>query len=219
MKSSFRKTVDLNHDGFEKQVPGSLTGKEMVIGSILKSDRLVLRPLEPDDTPLLLDYVLDNRDWLEPWEPAHPKSYFSLEGQRNILLQCKEDRDSESGVLFGIFEQNGEPRKVLGRISVSGIIRGIWQNGFVGYSIAGSRAGQGYMTEALRRVVLFGFRDLRLHRLQASIIPRNKASLRVAEKCNFRYEGRALRYLRINETWEDHDLFALTADEICDPKE
>ncbi len=191
----------------------------MVIGSILKTERLLLRPLEPDDTPLLLDYVLENKDWLEPWEPTHPKNYFTLEGQRNILLQCMEDRESEGGVMFGIFERNGEPGKVLGRISVSGIIRGIWQNGFVGYSIAGSRAGQGYMTEALRRVILFGFRNLRLHRLQASIIPRNKASLRVAEKCNFRYEGRALRYLRINENWEDHDLFAITADELTENTE
>lgn len=191
----------------------------MVIGSILKTDRLLLRPLEPDDTPLLLDYVLENKDWLEPWEPVHPKSYFTPDGQRNILLQCQEDREAESGVMFGIFEHKGEPGKVLGRISVSGIVRGIWQNGFVGYSIAGSRAGQGYMTEALRRVILFGFRNLRLHRLQASIIPRNKASLRVAEKCNFRYEGRALRYLRINENWEDHDLYAITADELTENTE
>ncbi len=70
------------------------------------------------------------------------------------------------------------------------------------------------MTEALRRVVHYGFHDLRLHRLQASIIPRNTASLRVAAKCRFRYEGRALRYLKINEVWEDHDIFALTADEV-----
>ena len=101
-----------------------------------------------------------------------------------------------------------------GRISVSGIVRGIWQNGFVGYSISASRAGRGYMTEALQRIVLFSFADLQLHRLQASIIPRNIASRRVVEKCRFRLEGRALRYLRIGDTWEDHDLYALTAEEL-----
>ena len=185
-----------------------------MIGSTLETQRLILRPLEPEDAPLLLDYVRENHDWLAPWEPAHPMSYFTLEGQRSLLMQCLEDRRMEGGVLFGIFERNGEPGKLFGRISVSGIMRGIWQNGFVGYSIAGSRAGRGYMTEALNRVILFGFAELRLHRLQASIIPRNKPSLRVAEKCRFRYEGRALRYLRINEKWEDHDLFALTVDEL-----
>ena len=53
-----------------------------------------------------------------------------------------------------------------------------------------------------------------LHRLQASIIPRNHGSRRVLEKCHFRPEGQAERYLRINDVWEDHDLYAITADEI-----
>jgi len=184
-----------------------------VIGSPLKTERLQLRPLEPDDGGLLLQYVLENRAWLAPWEPAHPPGYFTLEGQRNILYQCQDDRRTESGVLFGLFDRQ-EGSALWGRISVSGIVRGIWQNGFVGYSIARGQAGQGYMTEALRRIVLFGFADLVLHRLQASIIPRNTASLRVAQKSGFRYEGRAQRYLKINEVWEDHEVYAITADEV-----
>lgn len=188
-----------------------------MIGSLLKTKRLFLRPLEPEDSAKLLQYVLDNEQWLAPWEPAHPKTYFTLDGQRTILQHCDEDRRMGGGVLLGIFEQGDTQERLCGRISISGIVRGIWQNGFVGYSIAARRVSQGYMTEALRRVVRFGFTDLELHRLQASIIPRNKASLRVLEKCKFRYEGRALRYLRINDVWEDHDLFALTADEVnCD---
>lgn len=185
-----------------------------MIGSLLETKRLLLKPLGTEDGSSLLQYALENKSWLEPWEPIHPMNYFTLEGQKHILQQCEEDRRLEAGVLFGIFEREGEPAKLLGRISVSGIMRGIWQNGFVGYSIAGERSGRGYMTEALNRVVRFGFEALGLHRLQASIIPRNKASLRVAEKCNFRYEGRALRYLKINEKWEDHDIFAMTADEV-----
>ncbi|HKI99005.1 MAG TPA: GNAT family protein [bacterium] len=185
-----------------------------MIGSPLKTKRLLLRPLDPDDARPLLDYVLENRAWLAPWEPAHPASYFTVEGQRNILYQCLEDRRNETGVLFGIFERDNSHAPLCGRISVSGIVRGIWQNGFVGYSIAASRARQGYMTEALRRMVLFGFGELGLHRLQASIIPRNAASLRVAQNARFRYEGRAMRYLKINEAWEDHEIYAITADEV-----
>jgi [ribosomal protein S5]-alanine N-acetyltransferase len=185
-----------------------------VIGSPLRTQRLLLRPLDPDDARLLLDYVQANRVWLEPWEPAHPVSYFTVEGQRNILYQCLEDRRNETGVLFGVFERGNGEGLLCGRISISGIVRGIWQNGFVGYSIAEARASRGYMTEALQRTVLYGFAELGLHRLQASIIPRNTASLRVAQKAGFRYEGRALRYLKINEVWEDHELYALTADEV-----
>lgn len=185
-----------------------------MIHATLTTERLMLRPLELEDGESLLEYVRENRQWLAPWEPAHPESYYTLEGQRNILMQCREDRMDETGVLFGVFERHGEPGKVLGRVSISGIVRGIWQNGFVGYSIAASRAGKGYMTEALGRVVRFGFQELALHRMQASIIPRNDSSLRVAQKCGFRHEGRALRYLRINQVWEDHEIFAITTDEL-----
>lgn len=185
-----------------------------MLDAILRTDRLVLRPLVPDDAHKLLQYVVLNRKWLGPWEPTHPPSYFTMEGQRNILLQCEEERRMESGILFGIYEREGSSVDVLGRISISGIMRGIWQNGFLGYSIAESRAKRGYMSEALRRVVTYGFTELGLHRLQASIIPRNAASLRVAEKCNFRHEGRALRYLKIKDQWEDHETLAITAEDF-----
>ena len=35
-------------------------------------------------------------------------------------------------------------------------------------------------------------------------MPRNTASLRVLEKCGYRPEGLARRYLRINGVWENH---------------
>ena len=35
----------------------------------------------------------------------------------------------------------------------------------------------------------------------------------MAEKAGFRLEGRALRYLKINGTWEDHDVYALTTED------
>ncbi len=52
-----------------------------------------------------------------------------------------------------------------------------------------------------------------LHRLQVSIIPRNRPSLRVAEKLGLRNEGTALRYLEINGVWEDHVRFAITSED------
>ena len=45
------------------------------------------------------------------------------------------------------------------------------------------------------------------------MIPRNHGSIRVLEKAGFREEGLALRYLQIAGVWEDHKLFAVTAEE------
>ena len=59
----------------------------------------------------------------------------------------------------------------------------------------------------------FAFDELGLHRVQANIIPRNVASVRVAEKAGLRREGLALRYLRINGAWEDHAMYARTLED------
>jgi ribosomal-protein-alanine N-acetyltransferase len=91
--------------------------------------------------------------------------------------------------------------------------RGPFQNAYVGYWIDRDMAGHSYVPEAFVVVCRFAFEELALHRLQASIIPRNRASHRVVEKLGLRNEGTAVRYLEINGVWEDHDRYAITAEE------
>ena len=100
-----------------------------------------------------------------------------------------------------------------GEINLNSIQRGPFQNAYVGYWIDQARAGNGYMSEAVAVVAKFAFEDLRLHRLQIAIVPRNARSRRVVEKLGLRDEGIAARYLEINGVWEDHMRFAITAEE------
>jgi len=80
-------------------------------------------------------------------------------------------------------------------------------------------AGNGYTPEAFVVLARFAFEELMLHRLQVSIIPRNRASHRVAEKLGLRDEGTALRYLEINGVWEDHVRYAITSEDWADRRE
>jgi [ribosomal protein S5]-alanine N-acetyltransferase len=45
------------------------------------------------------------------------------------------------------------------------------------------------------------------------VMPRNRPSIRVLEKNGFRREGLAQRYLQIAGRWEDHAIYAITAEE------
>ena len=56
-------------------------------------------------------------------------------------------------------------------------------------------------------------------RLQASIIPRNGPSNRVAEKLGLRNEGTARRYLEINGVWEDHIRYAITSEDWAERRD
>ena len=113
------------------------------------------------------------------------------------------------GLPFAIVE-DGE---LAGAVNLSGIVRGVFENAYLGYWVDGARGGRGVATEAVRLAVLHAFDEAGLHRVQAAVIPRNAASVRVLEKVGFRAEGLALRYLRIAGRWEDHRLFALTSEE------
>ena len=101
----------------------------------------------------------------------------------------------------------------LGKELYFGLQRGPFQNAYVGYWIDEARAGQGLMPEAVVVTLKYAFEELRLHRVQISIIPRNVRSRRVVDKLGIRCEGLAERYLEINGAWEDHLRYAITTEE------
>ena len=59
----------------------------------------------------------------------------------------------------------------------------------LGYALARAHWGCGYVSEALRALLDYGFTALDLNRVEADIDPRNTASARVLEKLGFRKEG------------------------------
>ena len=77
-------------------------------------------------------------------------------------------------------------------------------------------SNRGYTPEAVVTVMRFAFDELRLHRLEICIIPRNTNSRRVVEKLQVRDEGVALRFLEIAGTWEDHIRYAMSTEDWAD---
>ena len=167
-----------------------------------------MREFEVADAEALLELLVRDRAFLDPWEPVRADSFFTLEVQQRGISKL---RAAEDLVDFGIFL--AETDELVGRVQLSGITRGPFQNAHVGYFVAERHNGRGYATEAVRQAVDAAFGPLDLHRVQAAVIPRNAGSVRVLEKAGFRREGFAERYLLINGTWEDHILFAVTCDE------
>jgi ribosomal-protein-alanine N-acetyltransferase len=106
-----------------------------------------------------------------------------------------------------------EDRSIIGAVDVGGIVRGAFQSAYLGYWLAAAHTGKGYMSEAVLLALRHGFETLGLHRLEANIIPTNKASIAVVKRIGFRFEGLAKRYLCINGRWRDHEHWALTLEE------
>jgi [ribosomal protein S5]-alanine N-acetyltransferase len=179
----------------------------------LPGRRVLLRPLVSTDFPEWREVRRRNAGWLLKWEPQPPKGNpDDTDDLAAFAARCgarQREWQLGTGYGFGIFVDN----HLAGEINLSGVQRGPFQNAYVGYWIDEALAGRGYVPEALVVAARFAFEDLRLHRLQVAIIPRNRASRRVVEKLGLREEGTALRYLAINGVWEDHVRYAITAEE------
>ena len=73
--------------------------------------------------------------------------------------------------------------------------------------------GHGYATEAMRRLIGFGFSVLQLHRLEDTCETRNQASARVMEKLGMRQEGHLRETIWKDGHWYDEYIYAILAHE------
>ena len=198
--------------------PRLLSNAGLSLATRLETDRLVLRPLVPADIPALYRALRRNADHLRPVSPA------PLPEDRRVTLALATREvqrwrtlwrrgDTYALYIYPRGEDHAPKTRIIGRVSLNRVTRGAFQNCYLGYFIDKDEQGKGLMTEAVRRALTFGFGPLGLHRVQAAIMPRNAASLRVADRCGLRREGMAQRYLQIAGTWEDHEIFAVTTEE------
>jgi ribosomal-protein-alanine N-acetyltransferase len=111
---------------------------------------------------------------------------------------------------YGIREEAGQ---LAGVVNISSIIRGPFQNGFIGYYALSPFEGRGYLHAGLAAVLDRAFGEHGLHRVEANIQPANTRSARLVLGLGFRLEGHSPRYLRIGEEWRDHDRYAVTVEE------
>jgi ribosomal-protein-alanine N-acetyltransferase len=80
----------------------------------------------------------------------------------------------------------------------------------IGYALAADEhKGKGYMTEAIRAVVAYGFNVMGLNRIEAFIGSRNEPSLRLVQRLGFTREGLMREHYCKNEVIEDSVCFSL----------
>jgi [ribosomal protein S5]-alanine N-acetyltransferase len=176
--------------------------------------RLRLRPLEPEDREEFTRVVLSSREAWAPWLPAAHRAQTMDERFRRELDRAERGVSAGSHLRLAAFLAEGE---LVGFFALNEIVRGVFECAYASWQVAAGRMGQGVGTEGVRALLDVAFEPepdgLGLHRVQANIMPRNAASLRVAEKVGFRREGLAPRYLKIAGQWEDHVMLALTSEE------
>ena len=181
----------------------------------LVTERLVLRPPRTNDVGELRRVLRKNHVHLKPWNPAPPpgEDPNSITEVSKTVLRNRRDWKRGSGYVFMLAPREA-PTSFIGKIALNGIMRGAMHGAHLGYWMDEDVLGRGLVTEGIKAVLGFAFGPAELHRVQAAIMPKNLRSLRVIAKLGFRREGYAERYLQIAGVWEDHEIFAMTREEL-----
>lgn len=177
---------------------------------IINGNSVFVKSLEECDAEALLHLESKNRDFFQTYTPLRESDFYTLEGQRERIRKNMEKKDLDELYSFGIYVI--ETEELIGNITLTEVLRGPLQSCYIGYYLDKNHNGKGYMTEAVRLVVSYAFNELKLHRLEAGVMPHNIGSIKVLEKSGFHKEGIAKKNVKINGRWEDHQVLAIVND-------
>ena len=170
-------------------------------------DRVFLRRPTGRDREAYLALRHESAAFLRRWEPVPPRGRTAAE---QIAAWLRSSRGGRHEKLLICRKADGA---LLGAVNINEIVRGPSQSAYLGYWIGAPYARQGYMAEALRLALAHAFRTLRLHRLEANILPDNRASIALVKRAGFRREGYSPGYLKIAGRWADHVRWALRVED------
>jgi ribosomal-protein-alanine N-acetyltransferase len=162
-----------------------------------------IRPLTLEDAEALVDLVCANREFLAPWGPIRDPDHFTLDGQRAQIEKVICDQQRRLAVARVILDND----RIIGRVTLSNIVRGAFESCSLGYWISQADCGRGHASVAVGETAALAFSELGLHRIEAGTLPHNVASQRVLERNAFERFGLARRYPQIAGHWQDHVLF------------
>ncbi len=151
------------------------------------------------------------RSWTEmaPWFPLRPPGETFNDTFDRMLEKAKRGAVDGSEFRFVGFTRD---EQLVAFFGLMHIVRGAFECGVASWCVHSDYTRKGICTEGVSGVLDMAFAlppvGLGLHRVQATVIPTNTPSVRVAEKAGFRAEGLGRNYLRIAGEWRDHIFFA-----------
>ncbi len=170
----------------------------------LHGSKIVLRPFRPEDTEALYQGVQDPES--KRLTGTHAK--FTYEQIEKYVLSRGEQDDRETFVIA-----HPETDAIVGEIVLMDI-DDINRNTVLRIALFHeAEFGKGYGTEALRLVLDYAFKTLKLHRVGLDVFDFNPRAIHVYEKLGFKREGVERDSLFYEGTFHDSIIMGILEDE------
>ena len=152
----------------------------------LQTERLILRDFREEDWQAAHEWGADPK--VVKYMPFGPNTE---DETKTFINRVLNNQKAQPRISFNFALINKPDNRLIGscRIKIKSVDS---KEGEIGYALNRRYWNQGYMTEAARSVISFGFIQLGLHRIIATCDPANTGSYRVMEKLGMQREG----YLR-----------------------
>ncbi len=170
----------------------------------LVSDRLFICPVTLDDLEVIHElHSLPETD--EYNTLGIPKSKQETQA---VLSGWIENFENNKNFTFKI--EKRKDRQFIGLIALH-LGSPKFKSAEVWYKLHKDFWNHGFATEALQRILNFGFDELKLHRIEAGCAVENLGSIHVLEKVGMTREGRKRKVLPLKTGWSDNFHYAILA--------
>lgn len=185
-------------DGFDQSL---LRGRKVL--PELRTPRLILREIRPEDGPELQAYQSMPANWR--LQAVSPEEY--SDGKR-IERYMQYRGEGEERRLHVFVARSISTDQLIGEIGVS---RTYPETVAIGFSVVPQQWGHGFGTEMANRALTFCFDNLRAHRVTAAVAIENTACCRVLERIGMTLEGTSCECIKAQGRWWSEHQYAIIA--------
>ncbi|RLI02029.1 N-acetyltransferase [Candidatus Bathyarchaeota archaeon] len=167
----------------------------------ITTDRLRLRPVTETD----IDFVFKLFSRTETNLYSEDPDIKSLKEAKEMYVRyMKPGSDTHFRVIIELTSTT-EP---IGTIGFYNYITD-YRRAEMGYDLLKEYWGQGYMSEAVQAIIKYGFEELGLVRIEATVDPENIRSIKVLERNGFKHEGTLRKRYYYSGKWRDELFYGL----------
>ncbi|MEM9648697.1 MAG: GNAT family N-acetyltransferase [Bacteroidota bacterium] len=175
----------------------------------LQTQRLLLSPISPSDLEKIHElHSLPETDRFNTLGIPD-----SLNQTREIIEDWVKKNNNGDNTNFTLKIKHTESQEFVGLIALN-LGAPKFKIAEVWYKLHSDFWKKGFATEALNRILTFGFVDLGLHRIEAGCAVENLGSIRVLEKVGMTREGRKRQVLPLKDGWSDNFHYAILASDF-----
>ena len=168
----------------------------------IETDRLILKRIEFENAKSIF-YIFSNEEIMRYYGQFPIKS---IEEAENLITMFHENFKNSKGIRWGIFVK--EDNSLIGTCGYHN-----WNTRHsraeIGYELSTNSWGKGYITEALRAIIQYGYEIMNLNRIEALVYPENKASIKSLLSQGFKKEGVLEEYALFRNVHQHLIMFSL----------